>query len=368
MITGLLAAVLMAASPLASMPYGQHNAAAQTAPASLDAVRARLTAECETGQFAGVVVATKDGREAFRLVCGLADVDSARPIADDTVFKAFSVSKAVTGTVLMRLIERGDIQLDAPASQYIEEMPAGWREVTIRQLLQHTSGLPDLTEALLTAHQAGAADHADAMHRVLTSSEVAASAAPAAAGTAWSYNNFGYELLALAAARTQHKPYHEVVRALIFEPVGMGTAQWELPPPWTDPMLAQGYVGTAEALRPTQSLVYVQQGAGALHVAHSDLTAFARALQADVLVSPAMMQQNLAEAFPVNENVKYGFGWMVRQAEGHAYLQHSGGNNGFVAELAFGVDKDVTVVVIANRGYVDASAIRRDLITALLAD
>ncbi|MCS6625406.1 beta-lactamase family protein [Roseibacterium beibuensis] len=363
LLAGTMVVYLLAtASPVLALSQSQSPADRSDA---LAAIKRRLTSDCEAGLFAGVVKAVDGDDVVFQHVCGLANVQSAQPTAADTIFKAFSISKGITGLVVMKLAEEGVLSLDDPIRRYVPETPESWRGVNLQDLLHHTSGLPDLTEGLLAAYTTGgASDHESAMKAVLASTEVTAIEPE----PAWRYNNFGYELLALAASRAAGRPFAALVQDTVFLPAGMADADWEQPAPWTpSPRLAQGYNGTPDELRPATSLVYVQQGAGALHASADDFLALDRGWRNGSLIGEMRSRQNIEGAVKASETVRYGYGWMVRTAHGQAYLQHSGGNNGFAAEFARSVDRPIAVVVLSNRGYADVSTVRRNLMDALLA-
>ncbi|OFA01990.1 serine hydrolase domain-containing protein [Duganella sp. HH101] len=93
------------------------------------------------------VAVVKDGQVALVRTYGSASVEFGIPVADDTVFAINSITKAFTGVAAMRLAEQGRLDLSAPAGRYLADLPEAWRKVTLRQLLSHMSGLPDMMRA-----------------------------------------------------------------------------------------------------------------------------------------------------------------------------------------------------------------------------
>ncbi|WP_363439631.1 serine hydrolase domain-containing protein [Chitinophaga ginsengisegetis] len=79
---------------------------------------------------------------------GLANVEFSVPVTDSTVFSINSITKAFTGVAIMQLVEEGKVNIEAPVSQYLDSLPLAWQKVTIRQLMGHVSGLPDVTDTL----------------------------------------------------------------------------------------------------------------------------------------------------------------------------------------------------------------------------
>ncbi|WP_208023390.1 serine hydrolase [Duganella alba] len=129
---------------LSSLTLVMH-AAAQTPAAEADRY---LTAQMQRLRIPGLSVAVvKDGQIVLARNYGTASVEFGVPVADDTVFSINSITKAFTGVAAMKQVELGRLDLSAPVDQYLPDLPPAWRAVTIRQLLSHMSGLPDITRA-----------------------------------------------------------------------------------------------------------------------------------------------------------------------------------------------------------------------------
>ena len=345
-------------------------------PTTLAQLKVKLTADCEAGRFSGVVIARKAGEVIFQHVCGLADVASRKPITLGTRFKIFSVSKSFTGTLVMLLADRHLISLDEAARKNVPDMPEEWGAITIRQLLNHTSGIPDLTEKLLKAYQANASGLYDgAMHSVLTGASAEDKKITGVPGSAFVYNNFGYELLARVIENVSHKSYEQVITDEIFKPAHMDTAEISKPSisdgklmgPQPSPGLAQGYNGKPGSLEPANSFQFVQMGAGAIYASARDMLNFDSTLSGGKLVSANIVTDCISNAFVVRPNlVSYGCGWMDRKIGDELYFQHDGGNNGFAADFARDPDKRITVVVMSNLGFVDPGDYRYPLMSILL--
>ncbi len=113
-----------------------------------DSLRQYLRTEMSARKIPGLQVAIiRGGRVVFREALGIANLQYALPVTDSTVFSINSATKAFTGVAIMQLVERGEVDLSAPAAQYIDGLPAAWQLVTIRQLLSHISGIPDVLDA-----------------------------------------------------------------------------------------------------------------------------------------------------------------------------------------------------------------------------
>lgn len=360
---------------LAMMVPGAALSQAPTVRPTLASIRAQVAADCAAGRFSGLVVAARRGRVVYRQVCGFADAARRVALRPEARFKLFSLSKSFTATVIMRLAARGHIDLDRSILSYLPEAPEAWRGATVRHLLHHQSGIPDLTERLLQAYQRGGArTHARAMSLTLASPEARAATLTTSPGTEWRYSNFGYELLARIAERVEGRAFADILRREILVPAGMRTASVEGPAPGhgalasaPSPGLVPGFNGAPDGWIPATSYGFVQQGAGALHAGYRDLLAFDAALRAGRLLSPAMQARNVGEAVRASDTARYGYGWLIRSMDGCTYWQHSGGTNGYMSDFARVPESGITVIVLSNLGFADVSSLRRDLLQALLA-
>ncbi len=342
---------------------------------TLAPVQQRVAADCQNGRFSGVVAVRHRDRGSFVYACGYADAERRRQLPAGGRYKLFSTSKIFTAALVLRLAEQGRLELDQPITTYLPDAPANWSSVTIRHLLQHQSGIPDLTENLLEPYKApGTRTHAAAMEHVLTNLSAEESKLAISPGGAWKYSNFGYELLAQAAATASGLPFNQALERHVIRPARMRSTIIELPDPdralqsLRDEALIPGFVGDAQKWEPATSYSFVQQGAGALHSTYADLLAFDSALSRGLVLSKEMHRRNSAESVPIKEGVRYGFGWMIRTVDRCTYWQHSGGTNGYTSEFARAPDGEFAVVVLSNLGFAPVSEIRQELVTALIAE
>lgn len=346
-------------------------------PTQLQDVHERLAADCTAGRFSGVMAAAKGDRVIFLHSCGWQDAARRTPIDLDARYKIFSITKSMTATSILRLAERGQIDLDAPIARYLPNAPPTWSGVTIKHLLQHQSHIPDHSEKLLEAYEAGGLrDHSAAMARVIASLSQEEAAPANTAGQGWRYSNFGYELLAYAAATAQKRPFHQILREQVFEPAGMRRAVVQMPEanvsalaPQPVAGLAAGFVGSAVAPEVVdKNYSFIQQGAGAVIATYRDMLAFGAAMNSGGLLSAEMRARNASESVVASETVRYGFGWMIRRVGTCSYWQHDGGNVGYVADLALAPQAGITVTILSNHGFAgQANAVyRKELMQRLL--
>jgi D-alanyl-D-alanine carboxypeptidase len=340
---------------------------------AFDDLHTRVLRACNIGEFSGIVVVLVRGRAAYSHACGVENQDTAAPITRQTRFRIFSVTKLLTSLAALRLADSGKIDLDESIARYLPDAPAGWSSVTLRHLLQHTSGLPDLTEQLLAQWRG---DHSAAMGAVLTQSASIVPATPP--GIAWAYNNFGYELTAEIIERAGQRSFDQALESLVFRPAGMRDANVEQgrmtavgPASVRDQRLALGYNGSAKKLQAAAPLSFIQRGAGAVHATIDDFVALDQALRTDRLIG-AHWRTEMTRVLrspgddPMHAGDQgYGLGVIVKQSNGFLHLGHSGGNNGYVCDFEQYPVQDAALIVMSNFGFADISWIPASVSAAL---
>lgn len=189
--------VVLVALALATAP-----AAASAQADSLPTIISRFLTEAKVPGAQVAVV--QRGRIVHLSAHGTANIPFKVPVTEATAFSIASATKSFAGVALMQLVEAGKVRLDDRIDRYVDSLPAAWRAVTLRQLITHTSGLPDVLNP-----QSGiliASPPAAAWARVRTLPVVAP------AGTRWSYNHTNYWLLGLMVARVTGEPLHRALQ------------------------------------------------------------------------------------------------------------------------------------------------------------
>ena len=296
-----------------------------------------LTRQTNAQEFSGVVLVARNGEIILKKAYGFADVKKEIPNTIDTRFQLASVSKTITATAIMQLVERGQINLKSLISTYLSSTPRTWRDITVEQLLAHTSGIPDYfsfdefeNEMNLTP---------DGIIRI-------AQTAPLdfEPGTAFEYSNTGFVLLGKIIENVSGKTYAQFLRENIFDPLqmdAMGRAENNAP-------RATGYVsyGTSAQMFPITNAL----GDGDLYATVDDLYKFDRALSTEKILTRAAREKMFASVASNN----YGLGWEVQKWNGKRVVSHSGGINGFATELMRFPDDDAVIIVLSNLEDLDA--------------
>jgi len=289
------------------------------------------------------LVVVRDGRVVKMGDYGFSNLELKVPVTTDTVFEIGSMTKAFTAMAIMLLVEDGKLGLEDPAGKYLPTLPDAWKAVTIRQLLSHTSGIPDFEEVM------GYGAYRNVWQADKVIATVARMPMDFKPGTRWKYSNTGYFLLTLIIEKLGGEPYVSFVKKRILDPVGM-TRTRDSEPTQIIPGRAAGYEfarGQLENRDPLQPTI--GSGAGMLVSTANDLVKWNAALDAQSILKPASYaqvwdNQPLADGSPSG----YGFGWFVAPMRGHRTQSHSGGTAGFSSNILRLPDDHLTVIVLTN--------------------
>lgn len=324
-------------------------ASAQQLAARVDSM---IRAEVTTGPLAGVAAAAVRGRDTLVMQgWGYADVENATPVTPATVFRIGSITKQFTSALVMRLVERGTLSLDDTLGKLVPNVPPLWRRVTLRQLLNHTSGIHNYT-----ASRKWLPRWREDMSPDTIVSLVRDDTLDFAPGTKWSYDNTGYVLLGMVLDRATHVPYPTLVHDSLVAPLGLAATEycWERP---IIPHRAAGYDRVGKGLLNTQYLSMTQPyAAGALCSTVGDLLRWTAALSSGRVVSAASYA-TMTRPTGAAMGSHYGFGLVVDTMGGHRRIHHDGGINGFISSLDYYPDDSLTVVVLSNTAPAPTSVI-----------
>jgi CubicO group peptidase (beta-lactamase class C family) len=285
------------------------------------------------------VLVVRDGRALVHKGYGLADVDARVPVTPATNFRLASVSKQFTATAILLLEHDGRLHLDDRVQRWLPALPQS--DITLRQLLTHTSGLLDYEDLMDPADTRQVHD-GDVL--ALLSSQSKTYFPP---GTAYRYSNSGYALLALIVERASGRRYADFLRERIFQPLGMrDTVAYEN----GVSTVAHRAFGHSDAhgqwLRTDQSTTSAVLGDGGIYSSIQDLQRWDAALYDDRLLPQATWKQAFTPYTDTDDpTVRYGFGWRITGDT----LWHSGETVGFRNVIVREPSKKLTVVVLTNR-------------------
>lgn len=291
------------------------------------------------------VVVMRDGRVEYMKGYGFAEVETRSPATPETNFRLASLSKQFTATAVMLLVADGRLHYDDEITSLLPGLPSLARGVTLRHLLNHTSGLPDY-EDFVPDSQTVQVHDLDILRLIAH-----ASAAKFPAGTRYDYSNTGYGLLALIVERASGKRFADVLHDRIFAPLGMTNTVAHEDGRSTVANRAYGYSVNASGIRRTdQSNTSAVLGDGGIYSSVADLARWDRAIEQHALVGAE--QHQLAwtpPSLPNGAHTEYGFGWFVDRDHEAMRLRHHGESRGFTNAIIRYPERRLTVVVLTNR-------------------
>lgn len=294
---------------------------------------------------AAVVVARGDSI-VFACGYGLADVEHGVPVTSQTAFRLASVTKQFTAAAILTLVDVGKVGLDDRLGDLLAGVPAYARGVTVRQLLSHTSGVPDY-EALL-----GKGDGPQVTDRDVLTLLHQAKQLYFPAGTSWRYSNSGYALLALIVERASGESFAQYVRHHIFDPAGMPNAVAHEEGVDTVVQRAYGHSRENGAWRRTdQNRTSAVLGDGGIYASAEELAHWSAALGRNAVLSAATFRAATTPArLSSGALTSYGFGWFLDSFHGYRRERHEGDSIGFRTAIQRYPDENLTVIVLVNRG------------------
>ena len=338
----LFAGLLLATTVMTVPAPGTGAAMAQPADFAAEAEALVEAAFPADGPGAAVIV-MRGGEPIYAGGRGLADLESRRPITADSVFKLGSIVKQFTAALVLQLVAEERLSLDDPISRFFPDFPQPAGRATVRQLLNHTSGLQDYTKIPGWVAQAGT--------RPWTTAELVAEARTRPArtepGTAWEYNNAGYMMLAAIVEQVTGKAWHEALAERITRPLGLGTIEYAVTG-LTGPAMVRGYSG-ADAQPAADVHMSVAHGAGGLVGSVRDMARWAQALHHGRVVSAALYREMTAPVRLADGSTRpYGFGLRLQRIRGRPALVHGGAGRGLDTDSVYLPSEDLFVAVFAN--------------------
>jgi len=320
-------------------------------------LRVDVAADDVGGIVAGVMV---DGDLVWAQAFGWADRDARTPMSTASISRTGSISKSVTAVLMMRLLDEGVIGLDEPVERYlpafasIKDRRVDAQPVTFRHLASHTAGLirePQWPDAVV-----GPIELWD--KRIVESLPL--TAYDTVPGARYQYSNIGFGTLGLALAKAAGRPFMEMVRTEVLEPLGMTGSGFVVAGAKLEARLAAGYVigqdGSIDGGQPARE--HAGRGYkvpnGGVYSTVADLGRFMGAMSGVPglrILSEESRQEALSIQTPENPNRGYGLGFSVQiDEQGRKIASHGGSVAGYTAHMAFDPEARIGVVLLRNYG------------------
>jgi CubicO group peptidase (beta-lactamase class C family) len=328
--------------------------------AAEDPVDRLVVAAMQREQVPGVgLLVMRSGQVQRASGYGLANIEHQVPVTRGTMFQSGSLGKQFTAAAVLMLVERGALKLEDPVEKYLPAIPPAWAPITLRELLDHTSGIHDSEED---------GEVFDLRHEYSDDEIIkVAYSYPLdfTPGSRWKYNNMGYILAGIIVTRRTGAHYGEFLRNEFFRPLGMRTARVISD---TDivPHRAAGYVRTPAGLR-NQDFVSAALNAtadGSLYLSLDDWSAWITAMDHGALLSAASWNAMWERGRLSNgQRTDHGFCFDPVTLAGHEVLEFDGSWQGFRSAIERDPASGVTVVVLENLAQGEPVPLAREVLT-----
>ena len=341
----------------------------------LDAIFAGAASRVEPGL---AVLVKKNGEIIFERGYGVRDLRTKAAIDAQTNFRLASVTKQFTAMAIMLLVHDGRLRYDETLTEIFPEFPSYGKSITIRNLLNHTSGLPDY-EDLMDAEEKAKGQITWSAERQIRDPEVLKllekeTHGKFAPGTKWEYSNSGYVLLGLIVSKVSGEPFAGFLCTRIFSPLKMNHTLVFLKGENEIPNRAYGHSRKNGVFVETdQSSTSATQGDGGIYSNLEDLSKWDDALRNQTLLSekefqaaltpanlPPGAEARLAEDAPKSMRghaISYGFGWFLDLQGPHPLMWHYGETMGFKTAIQRYALDNLTIIILCNRTDLDPSAL-----------
>ena len=342
----------------------------------IDAIFTPVTQESAPGL---AIVVRKAGRTVYEKGYGLRDLHTKSKIDQHTNFRLASFTKQFTAMAIMLLVHDGKLRYGQTLTDIFPDFPGYGKGITIRNLLNHTGGLPDYEDLMDAAEKVKgplwSPEHQiqDAEVLDLLKKETKGKFIP---GTSWSYSNSGYVVLGLIVAKASGQSYGDFLHARIFSPLHMDHTVVYQRGKNEVANRAFGHSKESDAVKETdQSSTSATLGDGGIYSNLEDLAKWDEALQNHTLltteeIQPALTPAKLANGKPTlwptapnddnlhpGKPVSYGFGWFLDPYQNHPRMWHTGSTMGFRTVIERFTADNLTIIILCNRTDLDPEAL-----------
>lgn len=261
----------------------------------------------------------------------------------DTKFRIGSISKPITAIAVMILVEKGLIDVNEHLSTYISDIPVTWKDITIHQLLTHTSGLAYQPEDIERKHNLTIEE----IFEIYQNHPLAH-----VPGTTMNYSNMGYFVLSLLIEKVSKMPFDSFVQEEVFEKLGMVNSGGDYP----NRILmqrAEGYEvnGDGKVENAPFDNMLIKRGAGNMYSTVEDLSKLGKAFSSNILLSEetlAKMMTPYTTDIDMGKDVKYGYGLDIVKNDSINMIFHTGGVLGFQSMFYVFPERGLVIIACAN--------------------
>jgi CubicO group peptidase (beta-lactamase class C family) len=321
-----------------------------------------VSGEMSRQKIPGMAVAVvKNGEAVVAKGYGFANLEHQVPVTTHSIFQSGSVGKQFTAAAIVHLEEHGKLRLDDNIARYLPPTKARWGSITVRQLLTHTSGIPEYEDEVDSRRNYSERQLAELVGLLRRRSMP---------GHKFEYSNSGYLLLGIIIRMITGKFHADYIRENIFEPLGMKTARIV-----TDadivPNRVAGYRMSKDRIlnQDWVSPTFNQTADGCFRLSLNDLLAWERGVRARALLKPESWSQIFTPVvLKSGKTHPYGFAWEIRQKSGQTVHSHDGSFQGFEAILTRYIEEELTIIALANLVEVDLAQVTQHLAELIRQD
>ena len=310
-----------------------------------------IFSEFQKNNSPGCAVAVFLGDEiVFQKGYGMANIELSVPVTNATVFDIASVSKQFTAFAASRLIELGEIQLDDDIKKYFPELKDFPHSITVEQLIHHTNGLRDWPQTLAVAGWS--------MEDELTYEQILRMAFKQQAlnytpGDEYSYTNTGYVLLAELISRVAGEPFHEHIRKVVYEPLGMGNSYFNHDIHLLIPNRANSYYKDGAGSHINYANITTAMGSSSMLSTAQDIARWLMFLEKNRQSDPVVSRMHSRGVLNNGDTIHYAYGvWFEESGELPA-VAHTGSWSGFKAITMRYPEQNLGLVILSNSGDFD---------------
>ncbi|NOS90919.1 MAG: beta-lactamase family protein [Cyclobacteriaceae bacterium] len=308
--------------------------------------------------FSGVLLMAQKGKPVYHKAFGYRNFETKLPVDTASIFELASVSKQFTATIIMLLKEENLLTYDDPIEKYLKDLP--YKNITIRQLLNHTSGLPDY-QAIMDEHwdKSKVANNDDILE-YLKKYHPPVLFAPS---EKYNYSNTGYVLLASIAEKASGKDFIQLCRDRIFTPLSMSSTNIRtLAEKAAIENFALGHIFVegknrfvrADSFPSSNYTIWLgnRKGPGRISSTTSDLLKWDQALYTNQILKSETLEEAFTPAKLNNDSLSYyGFGWEIKPDGDGKIVLHTGDNPGYKTEIIRHLGENKTLIILCNNAH-----------------
>jgi CubicO group peptidase (beta-lactamase class C family) len=304
-----------------------------------------LQAYLDTGKFIGSALVARGDEVLLSQGYGMANLELDVPNTPETVFRLGSLTKQFTAAAILQLQDQGRLNVNDTLGQYLPDAPHA-DEVTLAQLLSHSSGIPDAAQISEGASYGEALRLARPVDEII--SQPAGQSLAFTPGSQYHYCNVCYVMLGRIVEKVSGQPYADYLAEHIFQPAGMTSTGYDDAGRIIDHR-ATGYNWDGTTYRNSQFIDMSNvRAVGDLVSTVLDMYKWDRALYTDTLVSAAARDAYFTPRISRGEGSSYAYGWVIRETPEHTLAEHSGEIMGFVSFVIRDPATQLYVVVLSN--------------------